>query len=92
MNNNEEIAGAKTTSRRKFLWLFSILSAFAAVASSSSLHFLGKIHSNFGKPGNKKRTVKMLTQDGRLVEVDESLLTVNRKKVTNAELQQWIKK
>ncbi|HEK19013.1 hypothetical protein DIU31_027735 [Mucilaginibacter rubeus] len=92
MNNNEEIARAKTTSRRKFLWLFSILSVFTAAASSGRLRFPGKKLSGPGKPDDKKRTVKMLTQDGRLVEVDESLLTANRKKVTNTELQQWIKK
>jgi len=34
----------------------------------------------------------MLTQDGRLVEIDEALLTASRKKVTDIELQNWIKK
>jgi hypothetical protein len=33
----------------------------------------------------------MLTQDGRLVEVSEDLLPSKRKKVTNGELQNWIK-
>lgn len=33
----------------------------------------------------------MLTQDGRLVEVDKAMLA-SGKKITNEELQQWVKK
>jgi len=78
-------------SRRKFVWGLGILSAFAAIGSFSRLSFLGKKNPVPGKPGAKK-TVKMLTQDGRLVEIDQSFLTANSKKVSNTELQNWIKK
>jgi hypothetical protein len=44
------------------------------------------------KPLNKGKMVKMLSQDGQLVEVDESLLPSNRKKITDAELKKWVKK
>ena len=41
---------------------------------------------------NKKnlRTVKMLTQDGKLVEIDASLLASNTKKISDKELQNWV--
>ena len=45
-------------------------------------------------PGRRQKkestTVKMLAQDGTLVEIDEALLT-SGKKITNPELQTWIK-
>jgi hypothetical protein len=44
------------------------------------------------KPRNKGKMVKMLSQDGQLVEVDESLLPSNRKKITDDELKKWVKK
>jgi hypothetical protein len=42
-------------------------------------------------PDSRKRTVKMLTQDGKLVEIDEALLPAERKKISNSELKNWIK-
>jgi len=42
---------------------------------------------------NKKpRMVKMLTQDGKLVEVDANLFAANSKKVSDKELQSWVKR
>ena len=68
-------------SRKKFL--FSGLS-LAAVAA-------------FFKWGNqpeleKKKTVKFLTQDGKLVEIDEDKLPSFKKAATKEEVQNWIKK
>ena len=40
----------------------------------------------------KPKTVKMLTQDGKLVEVDASLLASMSKKISDKELQNWVKK
>jgi hypothetical protein len=75
----------KTSSRKKFL-----LWAAAITASAGVMKFL---------PGSKKNTtattgptVKMLTQDGRLVEVDQKLVASSKQKITTEELQQWIKK
>jgi hypothetical protein len=73
------------STRKKFLlWGATILSAFTL------FKFL---------PGTKQKataaandTVKMLTRDGRLVEVDKKLLTSAGKKISNDELQQWVKK
>jgi hypothetical protein len=71
----------KPASRKKFLWWGA--AAFAAVAAFRFIPGLKK---------DKKETVKMLGQDGRLVEIDKKLLTSSVKKVSNDELQQWIKK
>ena len=45
-----------------------------------------------GKKTKKSGTVKMLTQDGKLVEVDIAALPPKKKKITNKEMQTWIKK
>ncbi|MEO8861778.1 MAG: hypothetical protein ABI358_10170 [Ginsengibacter sp.] len=44
-------------------------------------------------PGKKKQSsvVKMLTQDGTLVEVNVAALPRKKKKITNKEMQSWIK-
>ena len=74
----------QTDSRKKFLiWSAAIF---------SSLAILKLI------PGRKKNrqhspneTVKMLSQDGKLVEIDKRLLASSKGKVSSEELQQWIK-
>ena len=68
-------------SRKKFLWWGT-----AALAALTTFRFFG------GRKKSKTETVKMLTEDGRLVEIDKKLLTTNGKKITNRELQQWVKK
>lgn len=70
-----------TTPRKKFLWWGA-----AALGSFSILKF------SFRRKKEKKEMVKMLTQDGRLVEIDRSLLAAGSKKITNEELQQWVNK
>jgi len=71
----------QSPSRKKFLWWGT-----AALAAVAGLRLF-----RFGQKKKKKETVKMLTQDGRLVEVDKTLVTSGNKKVTADELQQWIK-
>ena len=44
------------------------------------------------KKDKKKETVKMLTEDGKLVEIDATLLSAKKRKITNSELQAWVKK
>ena len=68
------------STRKKFVvWGLTIL------ASATALKFI--IH---GK--KKKGTVKMLTQDGKLVEVDENLLRGSKRKITDQELKSFVKK
>ena len=41
---------------------------------------------------DKKETIKVLSQDGRLVEVDVSKIKRLKEKISDEELQHWIKK
>lgn len=67
-------------SRKKFLWWGS-----AALASLALLNF-------FNRRRTKKETVvKMLTPEGQLVTIDKKLVE-HGKKITDKELQEWIKK
>jgi len=66
-------------SRKKFVGWLGVLSLFATVGAA------------FRTKSNKKpKTIKMLTQDGKLVEIDASLLADNAKKLSNTELQNWV--
>jgi hypothetical protein len=73
----------KALSRKKFLfWGIGITSLLSLPA--------------FLRPKKKKQpqiqTVKMLTQDGRLVEVDISKISGKKEKIKNADIHTWIKK
>ena len=70
-----------TTPRKKFIWWGATL-----LASVAAIRFIP------GSRNKKPGTVKMLTQDGKLVEVDKEQLQNAGKKITIEELQQWIKK
>ena len=70
----------KPSTRKKFLlWGAAVLSSFTV------LKFI---------PGNKQKkteTIKMLTQDGKLVEVDITKIGCsNRKKISDDELKTWV--
>ena len=70
----------KIQSRKKFL-----LWGAAALSSVTALRF-------FKVPKKKKsETVKMLAQDGTLVEIDKEHLVSTQRKITDSELQHWIK-
>ncbi len=71
----------KDPSRKKFL-----LWAAAVLSSATVLRFFSA-----PKKPVKSDTVKMLTQDGRLVEIDKSMLASGGKKISNEELKQWVK-
>jgi hypothetical protein len=68
------------STRKKFLQWGTVI-----LASAAAFRFIPR-------PKKKKKdTVKMLTQDGRLVEVDKTLLASGNKKITDKELQHWVK-
>ncbi len=69
-------------SRKKFL-----LAGVAAFCSALAVR-LGIRGSRKAEAGE---TVKMLTEDGQLVEVNKTMLASRGKKITNGELQKWIK-
>ena len=71
--------GQTPSTRKKFL----LISA-AAFCSATVLRFFTRTKKN------ETETVKMLTQDGTLVEIDRKLLGQG-KKISDAELKGWIK-
>ena len=71
----------KMQSRKKFI---GISISTAALLTAFRFFIPGKKTKKFG-------TVKMLTQDGKLVEVDIAALPTKKKKITNKEMQTWIK-
>ena len=75
----------QTDSRKKFLiWCAALL---------SSLAILKLIPGRKKNPDHSaKETVKVLGQDGKLVEIDKRLLSSSMGKLSNEELQQWIKR
>jgi hypothetical protein len=75
----------KTPSRKKFLlWSAAVLSSLTV------FKFISGIKKK--KNDNAGETVTMLTQDGKLVEVDKKLLASSGKKISDEELQKWVKK
>jgi hypothetical protein len=85
LNNKNMDQNLKAPSRKKFLlWGTALLSSFTV------LKFISGNKNKTNEPVNE--TVKMLTEDGRLVEVDKKLLAVSGKKITDEELQKWVKK
>jgi hypothetical protein len=76
------------STRKKFLlWGAAIFSSVTVLKI-----FSGSKKSNRSVDGENTGTVKMLTQDGKLVEVDKKLLASGSKKINDEELQQWINK
>lgn len=75
------------SSRKKFLlWGAAIFSSITAIKIfSGSKNTANNNDENAG-------TVKMLTQDGKLVEVDKKLLASGSNKISDEELQKWISK
>ena len=73
----------KPVSRKKFvIWGVGTLS----VLTAARLFF--RPRSKSGKP----TTVKMLTQDGKLVEVEVTKLSTKRKKISAEQIHTWIQK
>ena len=74
-----QTAASKVT-RKKFTRWLGVLSLFTMVGAAF-------------KPWKNKdqKTVRMLTEDGRLVEIDEMHLKKSKVKVTDEELKSWIK-
>ncbi len=72
----------KTSSRKKFLlWGATVLSSLTVFQFIS------------GGKQKKNETVKMLTQDGTLVEVDvEKLIAGRRNKINDDQLKNWVSK
>ena len=92
MTNNQIVAPVEPPTRRRFVWAVGFLSIFTAISAVAGFRLPRKKDILRCGPETAKKTIKMLTQDGKLVEIDASLLTAASKKITDGELQQWIKK
>lgn len=87
--NTEKNAPKETSTRRKLLAGIGALSLFPLV----KLGFLTKKKDVIScAPDPSNQTIKMLTQDGRLVEVDMSKINGAKQKATKEDLQNWVKK
>ena len=75
----------KISSRKKFIgWGAAVLTSLTAFKI-----FTGSKKTSPAKPA----TVKMLTQDGKLVEVDiDKIYCGKRKKINDEQLKKWVKK
>jgi len=79
----ETVPGKKQKDRRKILyWVTGALSVLIFWKWAGTK----RGDQNEGKP------VKMLTEDGQLVEVDPKYLAGNGRKVTNDEIHNWVTK
>mgnify|MGYP000926176531 CR=1 FL=1 len=77
MQNSQE-----SNSRKKFLlWTATALTSFTVFKFLSA-----------DKKKEEKPSIKMLTQDGTLVEVDQEMIIQSARKISDKELQQWVKK
>jgi hypothetical protein len=92
MESNEKTGQAKIPSRRKFVLGLSAFTIMAAIGPALKFSFSSLKKVITGKSKIKGKTITMLTQDGKLVQVDEALITSCKRKVNNNELQNWIKK
>jgi hypothetical protein len=76
--------------RRKLLAGIGILSFFPLF--KSGLFSKKKPVISCAPPSEKKETMKVLSQDGRLVEVDISKINRIKEKISDEELKNWIRK
>jgi hypothetical protein len=88
MNTQNNIS-SETKARRTLLAGLGALSLFPIL----KFGFLTKKKEVIScAPVTKNQTMKMLTQDGRLVEVDISKINGAKEKISNKQLQEWVKK
>lgn len=90
MEKDNSASNNASNSRRKLIAGIGLLSLLAPLASAAKAPFIRKNIEAAAKPATNK--VKMLTQDGRLVEVDQNFLSAIRQKASHEEVKSWIKK
>jgi hypothetical protein len=75
-------APKRISSRRKMvLWGAALLSAIPLLRWTFS-----------AKKEKPSETIKMLTRDGKLVEVDKRYISVKKEKIEDEELRGWVKR
>ena len=89
MKEQESAVTGKQNTRRKLIWGIGLLSLFPLLRFG---RFAKKKEVIGCAPETPTGTIKMLTQDGKLVEVDIAHLPASDKqKISNKDLQGWIK-
>jgi len=89
--NGSEKNISPSPSRRKFVFGLGLISFLSAAVAAVRIPFLGKRNIIACTPEDKPKKVKMLMQDGSLVEIDDHFIPADRRKITDTELQHWIK-
>jgi hypothetical protein len=89
MKENESIP-QEVKSRRKLLAGIGVLSLFSILKAGIFTKKPPVI--SCAPPAEKQETIKVLAQDGRLVEVDVSKIKQLKAKISDQELLGWIKK
>jgi hypothetical protein len=85
-SNSTEVAG-----RKKLLMGLGILSLFSILKLNLFSSSKPKAIACSPNPGEKE-TMKFLTQEGKLVEVEVSKINGSKTKVSNDELKVWVKR
>ncbi len=75
--------------RRKLIAGLGVLSLFPILKWGSAFKKKEVISC---APESKVKTIKFLTQDGTLVEVDASKIKDSKEKISNQQLQSWVNK
>jgi len=84
-----EIVSTEQNKRRKLLLGIGLLSLFPIL----KLGLFSKKNKIIScSPINQKGTMKLLTQDGRLVEVDVSKIKSSKETISHEELLTWVKR
>ena len=81
-----------TNIRRKLLTGIGILSLFQLFKMRGFFYKKNNSAVVECAPVDEKKTMKLLSQDGQLVEVDIANIKALQQKVSNKELQEWVKR
>lgn len=86
----QEIVSKEQNTRRSVLMGIGILSIFSFLTRG----FFSKKKNIIAcaPTPDEVKTMKFLTQDGQLVEVDISKINSSKEKASNQEMQQWVKR
>jgi hypothetical protein len=86
----QETVSKEQKTRRSVLMGIGIMSIFSFL----TMGFFSKKKNIIAcaPPAEEKKTMKFLTQDGQLVEVDISNINSLKEKASNKEMQQWVKR
>jgi hypothetical protein len=86
----QETVSKEQKTRRSVLMGIGIMSIFSFL--TMGLFSKKKDIIACAPPADEKKTMKFLTQDGQLVEVDISNINSLKEKASNKEMQQWVKR